>query len=135
MVGQKVSLGGRPYTVVGVMPADFRPLPSSLADPPGQFYRPVAEPHNEEDRASRHLRSLAPLKPGVTLRQAQAAMNVIAGRLEREHPASNTGYKVRLVTLPEDTVGGLRLTLLTLFGAVVFVLLSRCEPMQPTLHW
>src|SRR6185369_14762478 len=49
-----------------------------------------------------------------------------ASRIEQEHPRSNTDYGVRLVTLPEDTVGGLRPTLLMLFGAVAFVLLIAC---------
>ncbi|MBV8858091.1 MAG: ABC transporter permease [Acidobacteria bacterium] len=126
VVGQAVSLGGKPYTVVGVMPEDFRPLPRSLNDPPGQFYRPVAEPHDEIERGSRHLRAIGRLKPGVTLEQAQAEMSVIASRLEHEHPEYNTDYGVHLVTLPEDTVGGLRTALLALFGAVVFVLLIAC---------
>ncbi|HWS87818.1 MAG TPA: ABC transporter permease [Pyrinomonadaceae bacterium] len=126
VVGQSVSLGGRPYTVVGVMPEEFRPLPQSLINPAGQFYRPVAEPHDEIERGSRHLRAIGRLKDGVTLEQAQAEMNVIASRIERAHPEYNTGYGVRLVTLPEDTVGGLRTALLALFGAVVFVLLIAC---------
>jgi putative ABC transport system permease protein len=125
VVGKTVTLGTKAYTVVGVMPEDFLTLPSNLVAP-GQFYRPVAEPHDEEERSSRHLRAIARLKPGVTVEQAQAEMNVIASRLEREHPADNTGYGVRLVTLPEDTVGNLRPTLWTLFGAVVFVLLIAC---------
>jgi putative ABC transport system permease protein len=126
VVGQTASLGGRPYTIVGVMPEDFRPLPPSLNDPPGQFYRPVAEPHDETERGSRHLRAIGRLKPGVTLEQAQAEMSVIASRIERAHPDFNTDYGVRLVTLAEDTVGGLRAALLALFGAVVFVLLIAC---------
>ncbi|HWT02796.1 MAG TPA: ABC transporter permease [Pyrinomonadaceae bacterium] len=126
IVGQQVNLSGKPYTVVGVMPADFRPLPVSLVDPQGQFYRPVAEPHDEAERSSRHLRAIARLKPGVTLAAAQSEMNVIAKRLAQEHPESNSDYEVRLNTLSEDTVGGLRPTLLTLFGAVVFVLLIAC---------
>ena len=126
IVGRQVNLSGKPYTVVGVMPPDFRPLPASLVDPQGQFYRPVAEPHDEAERASRHLRAIARLKPGVTLAEAQSEMNVIAKRLSQEHPESNSDYAVRLTTLPEDTVGGLRPTLLTLFGAVVFVLLIAC---------
>ena len=126
VIGRKINLSGRPYTVVGVLPADFQPLPTSLVDPRGEFYRPVAEPHDENERSSRHLRAIARLKPGVTLEQAQADMNVIAGRLEQQHPRDNTGYGVRLATLPEDTVGGLRPTLLTLFGAVAFVLLIAC---------
>ncbi|HKQ04607.1 MAG TPA: ABC transporter permease [Blastocatellia bacterium] len=126
VVGQKISLSGRPYTVVGVMPADFQSLPTSLVDPRGEFYRPVAEPHDENERSSRHLRAIARLKDGVTVEQAQAEMNVITGRLEQLHPRHNTGYGVRLISLPEDTVGGLRATLLTLFGAVAFVLLIAC---------
>ncbi|HEX8184625.1 MAG TPA: ABC transporter permease, partial [Blastocatellia bacterium] len=126
VVGQTVLLSGRPYTIVGVMPVTFRPLPATLVAADAQYYRPVAEPHDEEQRASRHLRAIARLKPGVTLEQAQSEMNVIAGRLEREHPSHNTGYGVRLTTLREDTVGDLRPTLLLLLGAVAFVLLIAC---------
>ena len=86
----------------------------------------MAEQHDENERSSRHLRSIARLKLGVTLSQAQAEMNVITSRLEQQHPRDNTGYGVRLVSLPEDTVGGLRATLLMLFGAVAFVLLIAC---------
>src|ERR1044072_1354865 len=67
VVGHTVSLSGRPYTIVGVMPADFQPLPTSMVNPRGDFYRPVAEAHDEEERASRHLRSIARLKQSVTL--------------------------------------------------------------------
>jgi putative ABC transport system permease protein len=126
VIGQQINLSGRPYTVVGVMAADFQPLPASLVDPRGEFYRPVAEPHDENERSSRHLRAIARLKAGVTLDQAQADMNVIASQIEQEHPRDNTGYGVRLTTLPEDTVGGLRPTLITLLVAVAFVLLIAC---------
>jgi putative ABC transport system permease protein len=126
VIGQTINLSGRPYTVVGVLPSDFQPLPTSLVDPRGEFYRPVAEPHDENERSSRHLRAITRLKPGVTIAQAQADMNVIAGLLEQQHPRDNTGYGVRLATLPEDTLGGLRPALLTLFVAVVFVLLIAC---------
>lgn len=126
IVGQKVNLSGKPYTVVGVMPSDFRTLPQTLVEPQGQFYRPVAEAHDEAERGSRHLRAIARLKPGVTIGQAQSEMNLIASRLEKEHPEHSTGYGVRLLTLPEDTVGGFRTTLWTLFAAVAFVLLIAC---------
>jgi putative ABC transport system permease protein len=126
IVGEKINLNGKPYTVVGVLPASAQSLPTSLVEPRAEFYRPVAEPHDENERSARHLRAIARLKAGVTLEQAQAEMSTIAARLEREHPRDNTGYAVRLVSLPEDTVGGLRTTLLTLFGAVAFVLLIAC---------
>jgi putative ABC transport system permease protein len=126
VIGQKINLSGRPYTVVGVLPDDSQPLPTSLVDPRGEFYRPVAEPRDENERSARHLRAIARLREGVTVEQAQAEMNVIASRLEQQHPRDNTGYGVRLRTLPEDTVGGFRTTLWTLFGAVAFVLLIAC---------
>src|SRR5690349_10773905 len=49
IIGQKVNLSGRPHTVVGVMPADFQPLPTSLIDQRGELYRPVAEPRDENE--------------------------------------------------------------------------------------
>lgn len=126
IVGKTVSLNSRPYTVVGVMPADFQPLPSSLVAARAEFYRPVAEKRDNEERSARHLRAIARLKPGVSLAQAQSEMTVIASRLEQQYPRDNTSYGVRLVSLAEDTVGGLRPTLLMLFGAVAFVLLIAC---------
>src|SRR5262245_422644 len=44
VIGKKVYLGARPYTIIGVMPEDFQPLPSNLVKDQAQFYRPVAEP-------------------------------------------------------------------------------------------
>jgi putative ABC transport system permease protein len=126
IVGKTVQLNNRPYTIVGVMPADFHPLPSTLVSPEGQFYRPIAENYNNEDRSSRHLRAIARLKPGVTLDQAQSEMTVITKRLEQEYPTENTDYSVYVTSLTEDTVGGIRPTLLALLGAVIFVLLVAC---------
>ncbi len=126
VVGQKVLLSGRPYTIVGVLPAGFRSLPSSLIDPQAEYYRPVAESYDDKKRGERHLRAIARLKPGVTLPQAQTEMETIAGRLAQAHPVDNTGWGVRLISLTEDTIGDLRLTLLTLFGAVAIVLLIAC---------
>ncbi|MFY9609351.1 MAG: ABC transporter permease [Blastocatellia bacterium] len=126
IIGKTVLLNSRPYTIVGVLPESFRSLPTSLIDERAEFYRPVAEKHDNEERSSRHLRAIARLKSGVPLAQAQAEMTLIAKRLEQEYPRDNTGYGVRLVSLGEDTVGGLRPTLLMLFGAVAFVLLIAC---------
>ncbi|HEU4390847.1 MAG TPA: ABC transporter permease [Blastocatellia bacterium] len=126
VVGKTINLSGRPYVVVGVMGPEFRPLPTSLVDQRGEFYRPVAENYVDEDRSSRHLRAIARLRSGVTLEHAQAEMSAIAARLERDHPYTNSGTGVRLVTIGEDTVGELRPALLMLLGAVLFVLLIAC---------
>jgi putative ABC transport system permease protein len=126
IVGQTIKLSARNYTVIGVMPADFQSLPVGLLNWPAEFYRPVAEQPAEKDRASRHLRAIARLKPGVTLEQAQTEMNLIARQLAQEHPNDNASSGVHLVTLREDLVGSLRPALLMLFGAVGFVLLIAC---------
>ncbi len=126
VVGRKVILSGRPYTVVGVMPPEFRPLPVTLVEARAEFYRPVAEAYDNEARSSRHLRAIARLKPGVSIEQAQADLSAIAARLASEYPSDNTNRGVRLVTITEDTVGNLRKSLLMLLGAVGFVLLIAC---------
>lgn len=126
IVGKTIKLSARNYTVVGVMPADFQSLPAGLLNAPAEFYRPVAEPPDEKERSSRHLRAIARLKPGLTLQQAQTEMNLIAHQLAQEHPADDAASGVYLTTLREDLVGRLRPTLLMLFGAVGFVLLIAC---------
>ena len=126
VVGKSVMLNGRPYNIVGVMGADFRPLPSSLVAPEGQFYRPVAENYDDEDRDARHLRAIARLKPGVTVEQAQSELSIIAQRIEQAHPLTNKGYGVAVVSITEEITGSIRPTLLMIFGAVVFVLLVAC---------
>jgi putative ABC transport system permease protein len=126
IVGRQISLSGRAYTVVGVMPQDFRSLPAGLLQESAELYRPVAEQPAEPERGSRHLRAIARLKDGATVEQAQAEMTTIARRLEETHPTENTNYGVRVTPLREDLVGNIRPALLLLFGAVAFVLLIAC---------
>ncbi|HEX8073330.1 MAG TPA: ABC transporter permease [Pyrinomonadaceae bacterium] len=126
VVGRTIQLGGRPYTVVGVMPADFQSLPKGLLNAPAELYRPVAEPPDETQRGARHLRAIARLRDGVTVEQAQAEMRLIAAQLEAEHPRANANYGVRVTPLGEDLTGPLRPALLMLLGAVGFVLLIAC---------
>ena len=126
VIGRTIQLNSRPYTIVGVLGPDARPLPTTLVEPEGQFYRPVAEAYKDSDRNARHLRSIARLKPGVSLEQAKAELVGIAKRLEQEHPLTNKNYGVNVVSITEDTVGGLRGTLALVFGAVFFVLLVAC---------
>ena len=86
----------------------------------------MAESYDEEERGSRHLRAIARLKANVSLERAQSEMSLITQRLAEEHPRSNTGYSVRLVTITEEIVGGLRLALILLQLAVLAVLLIAC---------
>ena len=126
IVGKTISLNGRTYNIVGVMGADFQPLPRSLVAPEGQFYRPVAESYDETARDERHLRAIARLKPGVTIEQARSEVNIIAQRLEQQHPLTNKNQGAWVVSITDEIVGGIRPTLWMIFGAVVFVLLVAC---------
>jgi putative ABC transport system permease protein len=126
VVGGSISLSGRPYTVVGVMPQGFAPLPASLVDYRAEFYRPVAEQYNDRERSSRHLRAIGRLNAGITLENAQTEISTIAALVEQQHPATDSNYGIRLISLADDTIGGLRPSLLMLLGAVGFVLLIGC---------
>src|SRR5262249_58915197 len=74
----------------------------------------------------RYLRVMGRLKPGVTLEQAQMEMSRIARRLAEQHPDTNAGQGVKVVSLQEGYAGDVKPTLFALLGAVGFVLLIAC---------
>jgi putative ABC transport system permease protein len=122
LVGRTLSLNDRSFTVVGILPPDFRFLPEEYEI----FIPMVLDGWEATARGTHPLRVVARLKEGVTLAQAQAEMDQIARRLEQEYPNSNTGVGVTLVPLREQLVGESRRALLVLLGAVAFVLLIAC---------
>ena len=126
IVGRQLDLSGSPYTVVGVAPQDFPMLPPTLVDGPAQFYRPVAEKHDDKERLSRHLRAIARLKPGTSIEQAQADLNQINRALAKQFPDEYSTTGIRAVRLHDDIASGLRPTLLVLLGAIGFLLLIAC---------
>jgi putative ABC transport system permease protein len=126
VVGKTVQLSGRPYNIVGVMGPDFQALPSTLVSPEGQFYRPVAENYNDSARDERHLRAIARLRPGATVEQARSDVKAIAQRLAQQHPETNKDQGAYVVSITDEITGGIRPTLLMIFGAVIFVLLVAC---------
>jgi len=121
IIGQTLTLSGRPFTVIGVMPAGFQ-FPSRA-----EIWGPLAPNQGlKAARSSFWLPVVGRLKPGVTKQQAQADMDVIAQRLEQQYPQANAGYGINVVPLHEQVVGQIRLALLVLLGAVAFVLLIAC---------
>lgn len=126
ILGQKFSMNATVFTIIGVMPQDFRSLPSTLVNSPVELYQPLAKEFLDEIRTGHHLRAIARLKPGVTLESAQAELNVIARQLERQYPDTNTGRGVRLVKLQDDVVRNLRTGLVVLQVAVCLVVLIAC---------
>ena len=124
LLGRTISISGTPYTVIGVMPADAKPLGTNQP----QLWLPLGLDRTQDYRvtAGRYLRSFARLKPGVSVQQAQAELATIAARLEQQHPEFNSGWSVRLVPLPEQVVGQAREPLLVVTGVVLVVLLIAC---------
>ncbi len=134
VIGQSLTINGRSYTVVGVMPQDFtlgyEVMPTVGAVSQAELLLPLPL---SVDRMNNHgdenYNVLARLKPGATIEQAQAELNLVARRLEQQrpenYPASRRfSYSVR--PLLEQVVGDVRKALLILLGAVGCVLLIAC---------
>jgi putative ABC transport system permease protein len=119
-----ISLDGKPYTILGIMPAGFE-FPDKV-----DIWVPVG-PYSAESgwqKRDNHfgLFGLARLKPGVTLEKARADLNVVAVRLEQQYPESNKTRRVQIDRLLDNRVGNLRRALWILFGVVSFVLVIAC---------
>jgi putative ABC transport system permease protein len=125
ILNQTITLNGKSYTVIGVMPQDFAfPTRVEMWVPVGQL---SGDPNWQQRGNHPGLYGVARLKPGATQAQAQADMNNIAANLQKQYPDSNTNNGVRIRTLMEVLVGDtVKSTLWILFGAVAFVLLIAC---------
>jgi putative ABC transport system permease protein len=121
LVGQKLTLNGQPYTVVGVMPPEFQfPADRDVWAPR------VLRENDRQLRGATYWNVIARLKPGVTINQARDEMSAIAARLEGQYPDTNGGVGATVISLPEQVTGHVRSALWILLGAVGFVLLIAC---------
>jgi putative ABC transport system permease protein len=123
IVGKSLTLDGQSYRVVGVMQNGFQFPRGVDLWLPSEFDADALSPGA---RGAHYLRVMARLKPDVSIDRAQAEMVGISRRLEQQYPRTNTGWRSRLLSLNEATVGNVRPTLLVLFGAVGFLLLIAC---------
>ncbi|MDQ3995451.1 MAG: ABC transporter permease, partial [Gemmatimonadota bacterium] len=123
-VGKSINLNGESYTVLGVMPPEFRAFFNRDAD----IWTPLAlRPDQFSGYTNEWLNLTARLKPSVSLTQAQAEMRAFADNIRREYP-DQTGrtWTLRVKSLNELATGKIRPALLVLLGAVGFVLLIAC---------
>ena len=128
ILNQAITLDGRPFTVVGVMPASFE---FPIQNEPIDLWTTIAADASGEDpitaaRGAHFLQVIGRLKPGVTEQQAQAELTTIAARLEQQYPDTNTHRTLRLESALAAVVGDIRPALLILLGAVACVLLIAC---------
>ena len=91
-----------PYTVVGVMPADFR-FPQGAGGAAPDIWTPIAEPI-QLYRGRHYLFVVARLKDGVSLAQAQAEMDAVAGGIEKELPQFSRGHGANVQPLHGEMV-------------------------------
>ncbi|HEV2349112.1 MAG TPA: ABC transporter permease [Terriglobia bacterium] len=122
-ISKSITLNGKGYTVVGVVPASFE-------------YRGKADVYTllgQWDDMMARLREVHPgihavarLKPGVTVARAQSEMSTIAAQLAQTYPKSNANHGATVRPLAQEMVGNVKPALLVLLGAVGFVLLIAC---------
>jgi len=122
IAGQTIRLRGQSYTVVGVLPPGVQ-----ILDRAADVWIPLDLDSNDaRTLRSRFLTVIGRLRPGATLRQAQAELDTIGGRLELADPALNRGWRPNLIPMREELTGSVRQPLLILMGAVSFLLLIAC---------
>jgi len=125
IVGKSIVLNGRTYQVIGVMPPGFA-FPKDGID----FWRPFE--YTAQDRGAvsfrraHGIRVVARLEPGVTEAHANAELQTVVRRLQRQYPATNAVMGAGMMPLHDFLVGDTRLPLLVLLTSVGFLLLIAC---------
>ena len=143
LVGTQVSVNGRSFTVIGIMPARLEfPLPlfgvqgGTFAER-ADMWKPIAFTKNDlESRGSRSYGVIGRLKPGVTIAQAQAEANTIVANWHPLFPDNYepaTKFGATIYPLHDLVIGGMRPALMILLGAVAVVLLIACANLTTML--
>jgi predicted permease len=131
IIGKNITLNAQSYTVIGVTPRNFKStvsflppdiawIPTSMSD---QALTGVVRQFFDERRALVCV-SFGRLKPGIGQREAEAAMQTIAGRLEREYPKENHGRSVALSPLADAAVGVNQHSQFALIGALLMTVVG-----------
>jgi predicted permease len=133
IAGKALHLDDDVYHVVGVMPRGFRDLGSTSEErntevwlAAGMAALPFPPPQREVRLQSR---TVARLRPGLSIAAAQAHLDALVDSLKKQYPAdypAQTAWTMRLTPLSESVVGSVRQSLIVLFGAVGLVLLISC---------
>ena len=124
IVGEKLTLGGHPVTVVGVLPEGFD-FPWLLRG--ADLWGTLAFDFDLKERGARYLNALGRLKQGISRQAAEERLAAMSLSLAEKFPRSSAGRSVRLAGLGEHLAGDVRTALLALLGAVGLVLLAACS--------
>jgi putative ABC transport system permease protein len=127
ILGKTIDLDEKRYTIVGVMPARFR----FTWDEEMDVYVPLALTPNELSEAARgttrDLQAQGRLQPGMSVREAQSAMDTLAANLATRYPEANKGWGIKVEPLHAAYYRQMSTPLLIMSGAVLFVLLIACS--------
>ena len=123
VVGNSLKLGNKIYTVIGVMPAGFE-FPA-VGDGP-VVWIPLVPTKQYEARDSRTLTGVGRLKPGVSIRAAQAELSGIQSNIAKAYPALELDKRVSVKSYRDVLTGNVRPALLALQFAVLAVWLIAC---------
>ncbi len=122
ILGRTLTLNGTSRLVIGVMPSAFR---YPTAETEAWIPAPAAAAFRT-NRQARFYNSVARMKAGVTLAQAQDDLARAQAALAQQFPQTDADWTVRLVPLQESIIGGVGRSLWLLFGAAIVVVLGAC---------
>ena len=129
VVGRDVQLNGRKCTIVGIMPRSFQ-FPPGEVEPP-ELGTPLQISPTSRNRGSHYLSILGRLKPGVSIDEARSEIQQLQNHWKAtagpgSHVFDGKLHYVTMYPFHDEVVGGIRLAMLVLLGAVAFVLLISC---------
>ena len=127
--GEKLTIDGKVYTVIGVLPPGLKHpglTVASFGAAGADVWIPLIPAANEQNRSFANMRAVALMKPGIPLAQARAEMDTIAARFEQQYPEINANVGVEVFPLHDYLTGRVRRALWILLGVVGCVLLIAC---------
>jgi predicted permease len=129
ILGHNLRLDNDLYTIVGVLPPDFR-HPGKTVAKDVEVWATAGYSADPFPAPARNLRflpgAIARLKPGITLRQAQARLDIMSGQLRQEFSSdypSSAKWSVAIEPLQQSLVGDVRPMMLVLMGTVILIIL------------
>jgi predicted permease len=126
VLGKTLTLDGKAYAIIGVIPADFDLLGTfrniDIYIPIGQWGNPILMTRS----AGLGISGVGRLKPGVTIDQARADMQRVTQNLAAAYPDTDKNIGAALIPFRKWNLGAVQSSLVILFGAVAFVLLIAC---------
>ncbi len=123
LVGRAIRMDGAEFTVIGVMPREFK---WQFWSGPRQLWVPVGYTKTDFGREDNSFIAIARLKPGVSVARARAEMEAVGSNVRRQYPSEDANMGATVSPLGDFGMEGLRTTMLTLLAAVAFILLIAC---------